>query len=272
MTTDAREIDRYAADLLAPNKGYVVVRHTVHPNIIDAYREECRRFLRTGKLIHKRMNRRDLPDYIHPRTVLPDGTDVFSWQPSTLRIYQFLHNRHSKEAVRIFAALMSLRDRIEECWLHDALYKEQKQRLYDYVQVTRFVERRGGLPKHRDHSGSPTCPFLQSFMLLSQPPVDYRGGEFTIYSANDTPVRLQADLNVGKGDLVLFDRSLCHEVEPTDVADGNGAGRWSVVLARDGTVGKYWDRIRYSDFRLRHAETARAAVRRMAGRLLGGPR
>jgi len=267
------DIDGYINDLLNPNKGYAVVKHFLTPEQVDRYREECERFLQKGKIIHYRMNRKDIYDYIHPRTILPDGRITKSIGPhrqaNTFRIYQFLHNKHSRETAELFSRALSLRDGIEENWLHDDVYRQKRDRLYDYVQVTKFVEDSLGLPKHQDSEENLPYPLLQCLILLSQPGEDYQGGDLIIYSKDGTPVKIQADLKMGKGDLVYFDKSLFHEVEPTKQSESSKVGRWSVVIGgRDRIRGKYFDRIRYRTFYLERIEPTKKRLNRVLRRFL----
>jgi hypothetical protein len=263
-------IDRYAAEILDPNKGYLVVRQPLERTLVDTYREECRRFTRRSRVLHTRLNRPDMYDYVHPRTVLPDGTVVRSATPASLRIYQFPHNHRSPAGQQMFATLTGLRDQIEASWEHDARYRAERVEWHDFVQVTRFFDGRSGLPKHSDYSGPRTQPFLQAFMFLSRPGVDFHGGDMTLFPARGPSVRVLADLDLEQGDLLFFDRSLFHEVEPTAASTVRGVGRWSVVLARDRWIGEYWDRVRYDDFYVRHI-APRRRLNRLITRLLRLP-
>jgi hypothetical protein len=98
IATHEDDIDLYEEQLLDAKKGFVIVRGMFPSAQLEAYHAECEHFLRRGRVIHLRMNRSDLYDYIHPRTLLADGKVVSSQSrtPSTYRIYEFPHNRHSR--------------------------------------------------------------------------------------------------------------------------------------------------------------------------------
>jgi len=241
----------YAAELTDRTVGFVLLPGFLSAEEADCYRSACERFLKTGRRIHARINRPDMFDYVHPRMVLSDGRITKgvgrNRDANTLRIYQFLHNRHPPETRAIFDRVLGLRDRIESHWTHDTAYREVRDQLFDYVQVTRYLEDSRGLPKHQDSKDRLPYPLLQCLILLSSPRVDYRGGDLALYPKQGPPVRMVADRGMAKGDLLLFDKTLFHEVEPTQPAPGSTLGRWSAVLGgRDRLKGRYVDRYLYS--------------------------
>ncbi len=212
----------FVRDLVDPDKGYVLLREWFTPEAIDAYREECLLLLRTARRRHTRINTGWVADYVHPRS--HDGVE------RTFRIYQYLHNIHGARTTAFFARALELRNEIERTWHNDPLYFAESRRLQDYVIVTSYLEDTGCLPRHRDYVGPAPRPLLQSLVCMTRRPQDYTGGEFTLYPRQGRPVRLHADLGAGIGDLLLFDKSLDHEVETTGRGDGRNLGRWTVLV------------------------------------------
>ena len=80
----AQNSDAYIADLLNPDKGYVLIQNYFSDAEIDQYRTECENFLHTGPVVVSRINTDWIPDYVHPRSHDKVGR--------TYRIYQYLHN------------------------------------------------------------------------------------------------------------------------------------------------------------------------------------
>ena len=107
--------DAYIADLLNPDKGYVLIKNYFSDAEIDQYRTECERFLHTGPVCVSRINTDWIPDYVHPRSHDKVGR--------TYRIYQYLHNTHSAPTTAFFEKALSIRNTIEETWLDDPHYR-----------------------------------------------------------------------------------------------------------------------------------------------------
>lgn len=241
--------------------GHVVIRGAVELGLVERYRAECEAFLANGPVLHRRITRADMFDYVHPRHIGADGKPARVAEPSTFRIYQFPWNA-TPVSRPVFDALLGVRDAIEQCWLEDPVYGGEMKEVVDYVQPTRFVPGRGGLPRHKDYAGPPTYPFLQVFMFLSQPGRDFDGGELTLFTRDGGRVRLIEDLGLQPGDIVLFDRDIEHEVQPTKAGADGDVGRWSVVVSRDRPAGSYWDRYRYADWYLHRVQPWVDRVRR----------
>lgn len=226
--------DSHFQDIVNPNRGYFLIRGFLNPSQVNKYREECEQFLLKGERIYKRVSTKNIPDYVHPRTVLPNGklrkNEEMYQDSSTYRIYQFLHNTHSPETEEIFHKALSLRNQIEERWIHNAAYKKKRENLEDYILATKYVQNSHGLPKHSDFKGELPYPLLQCLILLSQPDKDYQGGDFILYSKMDNAIKIQSDLNIEKGDALFFDKSLFHEVEPTRGNNKSNIGRWTVII------------------------------------------
>lgn len=212
------------ADLLNPDKGFVLKRAFLSQDEADGYRLESERFLATSTAVYKKIHRYSKRDYVWSEDgkVLPG---LF-----TYRIYQSLACRHSKPTEEIFQRMLSLRDQIETTWLGDAQYRRIRQDQYDYAQVTSYGKPSPGIAKHCDYQGKASYPLLQCLIFLTRPGVDYTGGDLILYPKGGGKVNVQATLALQKGDALLFDKSLYHEVEPTLTSASSEVGRWTAVI------------------------------------------
>lgn len=216
----ARDID----DLLSPNKGYIVKRGFLTPDEADRYRLETAQFLQTSKMILKKVHRYAKYDYIlaGDEKIVPGSV--------TYRIYQSLSCKHSRITEEMFQKMLLLRDEIEGHWLGNAQYRRIREDQYDYVQVTSYGKPSPGIEKHCDYQGKAPYPLLQCLIFLTRPGVDYSGGDLILYTKGGDIINVQATLMMGKGDALLFDKSLYHEVEPTLPSDSSDVGRWTAVI------------------------------------------
>lgn len=248
--------------LADPDQGYFVVRDLYSDQEIDVYRAECAAAMDRAPRVHARLNTDWMPDYVHPRS--HDEVE------RTYRLYQYLHNARSDTTAGLFARTLAIRNAIEETWMTDPVYRAEHEVQQDHVVVTRYVPGTGQLLPHRDYSGPAPLPLIQSIALLSQPTVDFRGGEFVLHTRTGRAVRLTGDLGVGTGDLFLFDKVLVHEVEPT-LPGTTDVGRWSASIgsrARRHTMRQYLSgRVLYSDavYRIWHPLWERLQRRRTDG-------
>ena len=126
--------------------------------------------------------------------------------------------------------MLSLRDEIEGNWLADARYRKIRQEQYDYAQVTTYGKSSPGIAKHCDYQGKAPYPLLQCLIFLTRPEVDYLGGDLILYTKSGGTVNVQETLKLEKGDALLFDKSLYHEVEPTLPSELSEVGRWTAVI------------------------------------------
>lgn len=264
-------VEDLARHLADPARGFAVLRGFLTRDEADAYRAHCRERMAHGRVVHARINRPDMFDYVEPRVIDAAGkmrsTRDRRRRATLVRLYQFPHNRHPDPVAEIFDRTLSLRDRIESRWLHDDAYRRARAPLRDYVQATRLLEDNHGVARHRDTKKELRFPQLQPFLLLSDPGEDFDGGEFVIHRRRGRSVRFQDDEGIRKGDLVLFDRGLEHEVEPTTGTGRSGLGRWSVVIgARDVLRGGYLDRYWKSAWWVRHVAPLGQRTRRLLGR------
>jgi hypothetical protein len=216
--------NRDLEDLLNPCKGYILRRGFLSHDAADNYRHENYVFLTTTKRVYRRIHRYAKNDYVWSDSgqVVPGSC--------TYRVYQSLRIKHSANTERIFQRALRLRDDLEAQWVHDRPYQATLAGLYDYVQVTAYGRRSPGIAKHCDFKGSTRYPLLQFLVLLSEPDKDYRGGALILYPREGRPVNIQESLGLRKGDALLFDKALYHEVEATEPAPGDGVGRWTAVI------------------------------------------
>jgi hypothetical protein len=212
-------IEQARSALVDPDRGYFLVRGLFSTEEVATYRTECESFMRRAPRFHMRLNTDWMFDYVHPYSL-----DIVE---RNHRLYQYLHNRHSPTAVSIFERTLALRNRIEEAWTTDRVYRGEREKQQDYVIVTRYLPGRGELPRHRDYRGPASLPLLQSLALLSRPGEDFAGGELVLFSKAGRPVRLIEELGAQLGDLLLFDKALEHEVQTT-LPGRTGISRWSV--------------------------------------------
>lgn len=209
-------------DLIDKDKGFVVVRSLYSSAEVDAYRDACERFMATSKRIQRRIIADTMEDYVHPRS--------HDEHERTVRLYQYFHNHRGDMIGRFLERAMTIRDSIEEEWMDDETYRAEKQSLLDYVIVTHYYGDKGLLTKHSDYDGPAPRPLVQFWVALSEPGKDYVNGNLVLYSKNGRSRRAETDLELHKGDALIFDKSLPHEVELTQIADEGSLGRWSVLI------------------------------------------
>ncbi len=216
------------ADQLVEDNGIFLHRSFLSDEEVEAYRLECEAFFRSGPRVAKwpgygrnRLNRDRVADYVFSRS-----------QAQGSRIYQFPANRHSPGTKAIFDRILSLRDAIEEHWLDDPAYCRVRAAQRDYVQVNQYLEGQG-IGRHRDSTVVTSRPLVQCVVLMSQPEVDFLGGELILYNEHEEAIRAHGDLGMKRCDVLLFDKSLMHEVEATKPITEVGR-RSAVVGARYG--------------------------------------
>jgi len=234
MMSDAtiHDVAAIRADLLNPAMGFHVCRDFYSPGEVVAYRNACREFLDHGRVIYQRINSDSMPDYIHPRS--------HDRQNRTYRIYQFFHNHRHDRIGALFSKAMLLRDRIEESWNTDPIYKAERERLQNYCVVTYYVANVGMLPRHKDYDGPAPFPLVQFWVALSEPGVDYQKGNLVLFSKSGVGLRAETDLGLRVGDALIFDKSLYHEVEATDVRNESALGRWTALIGARAPRVPFW--------------------------------
>lgn len=137
-----------------------------------------------------------------------------------------------------------IRNQIEEAWLEDPVYRSEKETLLDYAIVTHYYGNKGMLTKHQDYDGPASLPLVQFWVALAEPGRDYQGGNLVLYSKNGHRRRVETDLCVHKGDALVFDKTLPHEVELTQVAGARARGRWTVLIGARAPRDALWSAAR----------------------------
>ncbi len=216
------DFDRARDQLLDPDFGFFKLDRYLGQDQVDAYRSECARFLETGPVFYARINTDTMCDYVQPRS--HDNVD------RTIRIYQFFHNQRSSRSDQLLKDAFEFRNEIEEPWLKNDAYRLERDRLQDYIIVTKYHPDSGMLLKHKDYEGNLDFPLIQFMILLSEPSVDYEKGDFNLFTRRGKKLSIQKDLNMRKGDALVFDKSLYHQVERTRGSKASDIGRWSVLI------------------------------------------
>jgi hypothetical protein len=216
------DVEQARHDLLDEDLGFHVVRGLYTPREIDSYRQACERFMRESKRIRERITTDTMEDYVHPRS--------HDQEERTARIYQYFHNHRDDMIGGLLQRAIGIRDAVEAGWMDEPVYRAEKTRLLDYVIVTHYYGNKGMLTRHNDYSGPAPKPLIQFWVALSEPGRDYEGGNLVLYSKNGRGRRVESDLGLSKGDALIFDKSLMHEVELTRMPGPDAAGRWSVLI------------------------------------------
>ena len=97
------------------------------------------------------------------------------------------------------------------------------------------------LEYHRDFESKTRFPLLQFNILLSEPNVDYNGGEFVFKDNNNNEIFINRDLKATIGDALVFDKYLLHKVENTHLGNTD-IGRWTILI---GARAKYTNLYEY---------------------------
>ena len=236
------DTERARQDLLDPSRGFFVIRGLFSTEEADRYRDGCERFMSTAVRIRERIVTDRTRDYVHPRS--HDALE------RTARIYQYFHNHRTDFTGQLLQRAMTIRNEIESVWLTDAIYRHEKETLCDYVIVTQYYGDRGMLSKHQDYDGPAPLPLIQFWVALSAPGKDYENGNLVLYSKDGSSRRVEADLGLVKGDALVFDKTLPHEVELTRTPKNEHArGRWTVLIGarapRDTRLGAMKKRLLY---------------------------
>jgi hypothetical protein len=197
------------------------VRAFYSPDEVDWFRERSDALLASGPVMHAHIVHDRRPDYVLPRAPerVLEGYQVFL----------FPHNHRGTELEVFFRRAIAFRNEIESQWADDA-YRKCTAPLRDYVQVNYFPERTGKLAKHIDQHPDLPSLLLQPWVPLSEPGDDYTRGNLIIHSKDGGAHAIEDELDVRRGDLLLFDRSLVHEVEATAAGTGANRGRCNVVM------------------------------------------
>lgn len=216
------DVNEIRDDLLDDDKGYFCCRGMISTDEADAYLAECRQFFETGPRSPDKIFHPGCADYVQPWMWDEDAGEYFNY-----RVNQFFHNTHSAPTQSIFDRICSLRNEVESAWPNAAYY--ERAGLRDFVIVTRYMPNIGYYPRHADDTSGHAYPLIQCLLLLTEPGVDFQGGDLTLYTRSGATVHAQADLGYTKGDCLFFDKRLEHEVQPTSPIEG-GDDRWAAIV------------------------------------------
>lgn len=229
------DIAEIREQLLDKDLGFHVMRNFFSEDEAKWLRGDCQNLLNNGRVLHTRINTDTIEDYVHPRS--HDGSE------RTYRMYRYFHNHREDEVGRLLGRATKLRSEIEEVWCEDPVYKEEHDRLQDYVIVTSYKQNSGMLPIHRDYNGPAKLPLIQFWVLLSQPEVDYANGNLIVYSDSGKEFHAERDLKLNLGDAVVFDKSLEHKVEVCEPTTEEGVGRWTILIGARAERDQPWQAV-----------------------------
>jgi hypothetical protein len=216
-----REAIRTArADLVDPRKGYGVVRSVLSEVEVTAFQARRGAELESLPSGSSRINNDRMFDYIHRRS--------HDRVHRTTRIYKFFHNAEADELI-LYRRVLKIRRALESTWWRDSTYRDISNAQHVFNIVTTYDQDTGMLPRHRDFHGPDTFPLLQCLIPLSAKGVDYEGGDFLLVTAAGDVISAENDLKLRRGDLLLFEKSLEHEIGRTRRGP-TGLGRWTLLV------------------------------------------
>jgi hypothetical protein len=263
-TPEARHSEREA--LRDPRRGYVALRGLASDSDVAAYLAGCEHRLAAGPVVHARITAPRVPDYVHPRSLSAQG--------QTIRVYQFLGNNRGTLVGDFLERALGIRDELEAPWMEsDAGYRSELERRMDYTNAT-FFDGAATLPRHRDYNGDLPFPMLQVWTPLTEPGGDYTRGNLILHPRRGPPVRVEDEIGVKPGDLLVFDRSLDHEVEAPGPGTGADRGRWTTLIgARAVPVPRWRARLEWVAYGRGYPalQLARRLKRRPRGRPVVSP-
>lgn len=191
------------------------------PDEVDWYREKSDALLASGPIMHAHIVHDRRRDYVLPRAPerVLEGYQVFL----------FPHNHRGTELEVFVRRAIDFRNEVESQWADDA-YRKSTASLRDYIQTNYFPERTGKLGKHIDQDPDMRSLLLQPWVPLSEPGDDYTRGNLIVHSKDGSAHAIEDELDVHRGDLLLFDRSLVHDVDAPAAGTGANRGRCNVVM------------------------------------------
>lgn len=217
-----RDLETLREEILDPRRGYSLVRGFYSVDDIDEYRVGCEAFIPGAPVINTHLVNSTTPNYLYPQ--------ILDRKLRGFQIYQFPQNYEGTRTEAFFQKTIELRDEVESGWA-DAAFRQEVDSHQIYAQVNCHYQGNRPAAKHRDFDPSFPKPVLQCWVPLTQPGRDYRDGNLVLYSKDGRPHRIEDELGVNKGDLLMFDKSLLHEAEVvSSTGNGNGLVRWNVVI------------------------------------------
>ncbi|MBL4591462.1 MAG: hypothetical protein JKY96_05830 [Phycisphaerales bacterium] len=153
--------------------------------------------------------------------VLPWIFDQARKEHTVHRLYRFCNNDPATHHGEIHTRIMNTRDAIEQAWDNADAYRQHHYR--NIHIITRYLHNAEGYPRHNDVPYEHPFPMLQCWMQLTEPGVDFGGGDLILHPPEGPSISAFEDLKIGAGDLIFFDKRTEHEVtECKAVAGGRG--------------------------------------------------
>lgn len=223
--------DKALADI--ERDGFTIIRNFLPQEVFEEYRLECAKQFETAPHLEGKVYvPGKTPDYVQPWVINTDRHEIAS-----SRLYQFYHNKHSANTQTIVDAVLSVRDKIEEKWPEIQDYN-RRNGLVDYNIIANYAPTCGFLNKHRDAEAELSHPALQCEFLLTEPGVDYLGGDLILHLLDGRRVSTN-DLLPHVGDAIFFDKRVAHEVTETRPSENKLAkGRWMALIGAKTFVRK----------------------------------
>lgn len=217
------DVEAMAKDVLDHDLGFTVARGLLSPDEVASFRRYAEKGFESLPRIREKPSTLGLQNYVMP-LVWDDKTGEVLVE----RQYHFLDQPQldgdSDEPERIIRKVLGLRDSLESQWLPEGYYEQES--CYDVNMVTKYVVG-SAYPLHADAPKETPFPLLQTWSLLTEPGVDFSGGELLMHRRDGRIVRCMEELGLRPGDVLFFDRRLDHEVEPSEIIK---LGRWITLF------------------------------------------
>lgn len=239
MAVDARadrsthaglDIDAMAADVLANDLGFSVARGLLSQPEVDRFLAYADKGFRELPRIAEKPSTLGLANYVMPLVY-----DNATGEVLVERQYHFLDHPQldggCDEPERIIRKVLGVRDALESRWLPVGYYAEQS--CHDVNMVTKYTVG-AAYPLHADAPKDTPFPLLQTWSLLTEPGVDFSGGELLMHLRDGRVIRCMEELSLRPGDVLFFDRRLDHEVEASSIIR---RGRWITLFGAKPKLG-----------------------------------
>lgn len=227
-TAASAHLDLQAArsDILNQKKTAHVIHRFLHPESLQTYFSELRSIFESAPRVKDKPTQYNGADCVQPW--------IYDHQRKAFmvhRTYLFPHNERGSARGAVHHSIMQARDDLEAPWSNQEAYREHRYRSFHIL--TKYEDGVDGYPRHSDVPYDHPTPMLQCWLQLSQPGVDYSGGDLILYPPAGGQLSLAKDLRVQAGDLVFFDKRTEHEVTPCKPI-ACGLGRWIIIVGAMG--------------------------------------
>lgn len=189
--------------------GYINLKAFFSSHELETYWEYMKVHFLGSNVKYGKLFGKEYSNYITPWI-----TDKFGFC-SSFRVYTQEHTRLNF----VEQKLLPLRKQLEE--IEDELGSNiTRNRIFFDINAYYFAS--GSYPKHRD-AEMEFCEY-QCQMMITQPGVDFMGGDLMLEDNSGVEISLLHDLGGEAGDLLIFDKRLLHWVTKSTSAQ-NGRGR-----------------------------------------------